>query len=34
VNPKSYENTLLLAVRDLFPWQQVMNENMLDAFMQ
>jgi hypothetical protein len=33
-NYKSYENALLLAVKDLFPWQQVMNENMLVCVMQ
>jgi hypothetical protein len=34
LNYKSYENVLLLAVEDLFPWQQVMNENMLVCVMQ
>jgi hypothetical protein len=34
MNYKSYENALLLAVKDLFPWQHVMNENMLVCVMQ
>jgi hypothetical protein len=33
LNPRSYENTLLLAIEDLFSPQQVMNENMFFAIM-